>query len=62
MIAEAQPQRRPLGELLDALDDATEKQLTAAKRAPRVKPNGQLQSMADKLRAASDDLKNAGRK
>lgn len=62
MIAEAQQQRRPLGELLDALDDATEMLLAAAKRAPRVKPNGQLRTMAEKLRAASEDLQNAGRK
>ena len=61
MISDA-VQRRPLGELIDSLDEATERLLDAAKRAPKVKPNGQLRSMADKLRASSDDLKNAGRK
>lgn len=55
-------QRRPLGELLADLDDATTQLLDAAKRAPKVKPNGQLRAMADKLRAASEDLQNAGRK
>ena len=62
MIASEAIQRRPLGDLLADLDEATEKLLAAAKRAPKVKPNGQLRAMADKLRAASDDLKNAGRK
>ena len=55
-------QRRPLGELLADLDDATTQLLDAAKRAPKVKPNGQLRAMADNLRAASEDLQNAGRK
>lgn len=55
-------QRRPLGELLADLDEATTQLFDAAKRAPKVKPNGQLRSMADKLRAASEDLQKAGRK
>lgn len=59
MIAEARPQRRPLGELLDALDDATEKLLTAAKRAPKVKPNGRLQATIDRVRDICDDLDRA---
>lgn len=59
MIAEARPQRRPLGELLDALDDATEKLLTAAKRAPKVKPNGKLQGAIARVRTICDDLDEA---
>jgi len=62
VIAVEAIQRRPLGELLAELDDATTQLLDAAKRAPKVKPNGHLRVLADKLRAASEDLQNAGRK
>lgn len=58
MIAES-IQRRPLGDLLADLDEATEKLLAAAKRAPKVKPNGRLQATIDRVRDICDDLDRA---
>jgi hypothetical protein len=52
-------QRRPLGDLLADLDDATTQLLDAAKRAPKVKPNGRLQATIDRVRDICDDLDRA---
>ncbi len=63
MIAEPIPQRPTLGALIEALDETTENLLAAAKRAPKVRPNGTLRSAIDRMRATQDDLSTAaGRK